>query len=48
MRGGLLDLKRLITHVFPLEKAADALHLCSDTRNGSIKVLVADEEDLVL
>ncbi|KAJ5312193.1 hypothetical protein PENANT_c011G07804 [Penicillium antarcticum] len=46
--GGILDLKMLVSHVFPLEKAQDALHLCADTSNGSIKVLIVDEEDASL
>ncbi|KAJ5170033.1 Polyketide synthase enoylreductase [Penicillium coprophilum] len=45
LSGGILDLNKLVSHVFPLEKAQDALHLCADTRNGSIKVLVVDEQE---
>ncbi|KAJ5971494.1 Polyketide synthase enoylreductase [Penicillium vulpinum] len=45
LSGGILDLKKLVSHVFPLERAEDALHLCADTRNGSIKVLVVDEQE---
>ena len=41
--GGILDLKKLVTHVYPLEKAIDALQLASDPRNGSIKVQIVDE-----
>ncbi|OQE15049.1 hypothetical protein PENFLA_c034G08323 [Penicillium flavigenum] len=48
LSGGILDLKKLVSHRFPLEKAQDALHLCADTRNGSIKVLVVDEQDVSL
>ncbi|CAG8037693.1 unnamed protein product [Penicillium nalgiovense] len=48
LSGGILDLKKLVSHRFPLEKAQDALHLCADTRNGSIKVLVVDEQDASL
>ncbi|KAJ5717604.1 hypothetical protein N7488_003250 [Penicillium malachiteum] len=48
LSGGILDLKKLVSHVFPLEKAEDALHLCADTRNGSIKVLVVDEQEASL
>lgn len=40
-----MDLRKLVTHVFPLERAKDALHLCADPRNGSIKVMVVDEVD---
>lgn len=46
MAGGILDLKKLVTHVFPLEKAMDGLVLSSDPRNGSIKVQIVDEMDL--
>ncbi|KAJ5129058.1 hypothetical protein N7448_002770 [Penicillium atrosanguineum] len=45
LSGGILDLKKLVSHVFPLEKAEDALHLCADPRNGTIKVLVVDEQE---
>lgn len=48
LSGGILDLKKLVSHVFPLEKAEDALHLCADARNGSIKVLVVDEQEASL
>ncbi|CAG8425740.1 unnamed protein product [Penicillium salamii] len=48
LSGGILDLRKLVSHVFPLEKAEEALHLCADTRNGSIKVLVVDEQDASL
>lgn len=43
LAGGVLDLKKLVTHTFPLEKAKEAMELSSDTRNGCIKVLVVDE-----
>lgn len=46
--GGILDLKRLVTHTVSLEKSSDALNIASDTRNGSIKVLVVDDEDVRL
>jgi L-iditol 2-dehydrogenase len=32
-----------VTHVFPLEKAREALEMASDPRNGSIKVQIVDE-----
>ncbi|GAD96309.1 alcohol dehydrogenase, putative [Paecilomyces variotii No. 5] len=44
--GKVLDLKKLITHTFSLENAADALHLCSDTSKGSIKVQIVDDTDI--
>ncbi|CAI6334420.1 unnamed protein product [Periconia digitata] len=46
--GGILDLKSLVSHTYPLEKAMDALHTCSDLSNGSIKVQIIDEVDDVL
>ncbi|CAL5875285.1 uncharacterized protein PFLUO_LOCUS9590 [Penicillium psychrofluorescens] len=48
LSGGILDLKKLVSHVFPLEKAQDALHLCVDPRNGSIKVLVVDDTTVAI
>lgn len=48
LSGGIQDLKRLVSHTFPLEQAKDALELVSDTRNGSIKVLVVDEVEATL
>jgi L-iditol 2-dehydrogenase len=49
LTGGILrDLNKLVSHTFPLERARDALELCSDTRNGSIKVMVVDEVNAAL
>ncbi|KAJ6086327.1 hypothetical protein N7486_010608 [Penicillium sp. IBT 16267x] len=48
LSGGILDLKKLVSHVFPLERAEEALKLCADTRNGSIKVLVVDDQEASL
>ncbi|KAK2768597.1 hypothetical protein FQN54_000453 [Arachnomyces sp. PD_36] len=45
LSGGVLDLDRLVTHRFPLERAVEALELCSDITKGSIKVQVVDEEE---
>lgn len=45
MAGGILDLKRLVSHTIPLEKAIDALNICADATTPSIKVLVMDEVD---
>ena len=41
-------MKKLVSHVFPLEKAVDALNLCADPKNGSIKVTIVDEVDATL
>ncbi|KAE8148684.1 chaperonin 10-like protein [Aspergillus avenaceus] len=48
MSGGILDLKKLVSHTFPLEKAADALQLCADSSKPSIKILIVDEVDATL
>ncbi|KAI1204769.1 sorbitol dehydrogenase [Annulohypoxylon truncatum] len=48
MSGGILDLNKLVTHKFPLEKAIEAFELCADVRNGSIKVHIVDEVDASL
>ncbi|KAL7811177.1 GroES-like protein [Trichoderma aethiopicum] len=45
LSGGILDLRPLVTHVFPLEDAVAALHLAADARNGSIKIQIVDEAD---
>ncbi|KAK6827391.1 hypothetical protein PG987_010732 [Apiospora arundinis] len=41
--GGILDVKKLVSHTFPLEKAMEAMNICSDLSNGSIKVQIVDE-----
>lgn len=41
--GGILDLKPLVTHVYPLEGAIDALHFAADPKNGSIKIQIVDD-----
>ncbi|KAI1653481.1 GroES-like protein [Daldinia decipiens] len=43
MSGGILDLNKLVTHKFPLEKALDAFELNATTGNGSIKVHIVDD-----
>ncbi|KAH7034578.1 chaperonin 10-like protein [Microdochium trichocladiopsis] len=43
--GKILDLQKLVTHTLPLEKALDAMEICSDTANGSIKIQIVDEVD---
>lgn len=48
LSGGIIDLKPLVSHTYPLEKALDALHMCGDLSKGSIKVQIVDERDDVL
>lgn len=38
-------MKKLVSHIFPLEKALEALTFSSDPKNGSIKVQVVDEKE---
>ncbi|KAH7155179.1 chaperonin 10-like protein [Dactylonectria estremocensis] len=45
IEGGLVDVKKLVSHVFPLEKALEGLTLSSDPRNGCIKVQIVDETE---
>lgn len=40
-----MDLKKLVTHEFPLERALEAMDLCSDLSKGSIKVQIVDDVD---
>ncbi|CAN8096153.1 unnamed protein product [Discula destructiva] len=47
MSGGIIDMRKLVTHVFPLEKALEGLTLSSDPRNGSIKVHIVDDSETV-
>ncbi|KAL4745899.1 hypothetical protein BDW72DRAFT_210942 [Aspergillus terricola var. indicus] len=46
MAAGIIpDLKPLISHTFPLERAHEALELCADRGRPSIKVTIVDEGD---
>lgn len=45
INGGLIDVKQLVSHVFPLEKALEGLTLSSDPKNGCIKVHIVDETE---
>ena len=40
--GGLIDLKPLVTHRFPLERAVEAFHVAADPSSGAIKVQIQD------
>ncbi|CAD0091926.1 unnamed protein product, partial [Aureobasidium vineae] len=46
VKGKLMDLKPLVSHVFPLEKAVDAMHICADLSQGSIKVQIVDDVEI--
>lgn len=41
-----MDLKPLVSHVFALEEAVDAMHICADLSQGSIKVQIVDEVEI--
>ncbi|KAF4450772.1 alcohol dehydrogenase [Fusarium albosuccineum] len=45
IEGGLVDVKKLVSHVFPLEEALEGLTLSSDPKNGCIKVQIVDETE---
>lgn len=40
--AGLIDLKPLVTHRFPLEKATEAFHVAADPTQRAIKVQIQD------
>jgi L-iditol 2-dehydrogenase len=46
VKGKLMDLKPLVSHVFALEKAVEAMHVCADLSQGSIKVQIVDDVDI--
>lgn len=46
LSGKLLDLKPLVTHVYPLKEAVEAMNLCGDLSKGSIKVQIVDDDDI--
>ncbi|KAF1812253.1 GroES-like protein [Eremomyces bilateralis CBS 781.70] len=48
LSSGILDLKKLISHTFPLENGLEALQLCSDITKGGIKVQIIDDVDVSL
>lgn len=39
---GLIDLKPLVTHRFPLNEAVDAFQVAADPSQGAIKVQITD------
>jgi L-iditol 2-dehydrogenase len=36
-------MESLVTHVFPLDGAVDAMHICADVNQDSIKVQIVDD-----
>lgn len=44
MEHGIVNLKSLVSHVFPLERAVEALETAADRQAGSVKVHVEDRE----
>lgn len=46
LSGGVLNLDKLVTHTFPLDKALDAMEMCSNVALGSIKIQVVDDQDV--
>jgi L-iditol 2-dehydrogenase len=48
LSGKIMDLNKLVTHKFPLEKAIDAFELATDAHNLSIKIHIVDDVDGML
>jgi L-iditol 2-dehydrogenase len=40
--SGLINVKPLVTHRLPLDKAIEAFHTTADSASGSIKVQILD------
>jgi L-iditol 2-dehydrogenase len=38
----VLDVRPLVTHRFPLERAVEAFHVAADPKQGAIKVQIVD------
>lgn len=45
LRGGVIDLKMLVTHRFSLEEAVEAFKTAADLKSGAIKVQIQSFED---
>ncbi|KAJ2990146.1 hypothetical protein NUW58_g3103 [Xylaria curta] len=48
LSGEVLNLNKLVTHKFPLEKAVEAFELNADPTTPSIKIHIVDDVDVVL
>ncbi|KAI9718496.1 MAG: L-arabinitol 4-dehydrogenase [Chrysothrix sp. TS-e1954] len=46
VKGGVLNVKQLTTHRFPIEKAKDAFETASDPKTGAIKVMIQSLDSL--
>ena len=47
LEGDILDLAWLVSDVFPLDGALDAMDMCSDNSEGNVKVQIVHEIDVV-
>ena len=45
LSGGLMNIRDLITHTFPLEKAVDAFEFASGASSGCLKVQIVDQTE---
>jgi L-iditol 2-dehydrogenase len=45
LRGGVIDLSKLVTHRFKLEEAVDAFKVAADPKQGGIKVMIQSMEE---
>ncbi|KAK0249768.1 L-arabinitol 4-dehydrogenase [Friedmanniomyces endolithicus] len=45
LKGGVLDLKKLVTHRYKLEDAVEAFKVAADAKQGGIKVMIQSMEE---
>jgi L-iditol 2-dehydrogenase len=45
LNGGVIDLRKLVTHRFPLEEAVEAFKVAADAKQGGIKVMIQSLEE---
>lgn len=45
LRGGIIDLSKLVTHRFKLEDAVDAFNVAANPKEGGIKVMIQSMEE---
>lgn len=48
MKGGVVDLNPMVTHMFPLERAVEAFELQTDPTKFSIKIHITDEVEALV
>lgn len=46
--GNVINLDALVTHTFPLEQAIEAMEVCADPKQPSVKVQIVDDTEIEL